>query len=129
MEALRQAKELSEKILSLTQALILTGEKENADAETDAYVALLDEREPLINELTDLRLQLDETEITSDEFAAIKSVITQITDLDKMHLAVMERLRESAQKSYRGVKRGQRIHAGYNPLSGDEAPSRIDLKQ
>jgi hypothetical protein len=129
METLRLAKELSGKILSLTKALVLTGEKEKADAEAEAYSALMDEREPLVNELTDLRLQIDEAEAASAEFAEIKKVITQITDIDKQHLAVMERLRQDAQKSYRGVKQGQRIHVGYNPLSGDEAPSRIDVTQ
>jgi len=128
METLKQTKELVDKILGLTQCLILTGKKENAETESDAYAALIEEREPLIEELTDLRLQIGETEVASDEFGEIKKIITQITDLDKKHMAIMEHLRKSVKESYKGVKQGQRIQAGYNPLPGDEVPSKFDVK-
>jgi len=86
-------------------------------------------REPLIEELTDLRLQLDETEMASAEFAAIKAVITKIRDLDKKHMEVMTQLHNGAKASYKDVKQGQRMTAGYNPLAGNESPSRFDIKQ
>jgi len=120
MGTLKRAKELVDEILELTQKIVLTGEKENAEAEADAFSELIYEREPLIDELTDLRLQIDTEEAASLEFEEIKKIIT--------HLAIMEKLRNSAQKSYKGVKQGQRIHAGYNPLQGDEASSKFDIK-
>jgi hypothetical protein len=128
MDALTQAKELADKILELTRALVLTGDKDSRDAEAEDYIALMDEREPLVDELSDLRLQLDETETASPEFSAITKVIAQITDLDKRHLAVMEDYHKTVQNSYKGVKQGQRIHAGYNPMQGDEASSKFDIR-
>jgi Asp-tRNA(Asn)/Glu-tRNA(Gln) amidotransferase C subunit len=129
MDVLNQAKELADKILELTRALVLTRDKDSRDAEVEAYVALMDEREPLVEELSDLRLQLDETETASPEFSEITKVIAQITDLDKKHLTVMEDYHKTVQNSYKGVKQGQRIHAGYKPLPGNEVSSTFDIKQ
>jgi hypothetical protein len=126
---LERAKELAEQIYELTKALVLTGEKEQEEAEVEAYTILLDEREPLIEELTDLRQQMDESEVSSPEFEEIKQTIAKITELDKMHLRFMQHKHKGAQASYKEIKIGQRIHAGYNPLPGNEVSSKFDVKQ
>lgn len=128
MEPLKQAAEIAAQILEKTKALVLTGAKEQEETEVEAYVALLEEREPLIDELTDLRQQIDENELSSAEFEKIKKIIAQIADLDKKHVAIIEHLHKGAQASYKEVKQGQRIHAGYNPLPGNEVSSRVDIK-
>lgn len=128
MEPLKQAKELADQVLEMTKALVLTGEKSNEITEAESYFLLMDEREPLIDELTDLRQQLCEEELSSSEFAEIAKVITQITDIDKGHLKIMEHFHKNAKSSYRDVKMGQRINAGYNPLPGNEIPSKFDVR-
>lgn len=127
MEQIKQAKELADQILEQTQALVLTGAKELEEQESEAYAMLMDEREPLIDELTDLRYQISETEAASTEFEEIKKVIAQITDLDKKHIKVIEHMRKNAQASYKEVKQGQRIHAGYNPLPGNEISRKFNV--
>jgi hypothetical protein len=89
----------------------------------------MSEREPLIDELSDLRQQLDGDELASTEFSQITKIITEITTLDKRNLESMERIRKSVQASFKEVKQGQKIHAGYNPIQGDEVSSTINIKQ
>jgi hypothetical protein len=129
MNALTEAKLLVDEILEMTKALVLTGEKGQEEDEVDAYAVLLEEREPMVNQLTALRQQLDAEALASGEFEEIKQVIAEITGLDKRHIKFMEHLRKDVQASYKEVKQGQRIHAGYNPLPGTEASSVFDIKQ
>jgi len=128
MDTLKLASELAEQILEMTKALVLSGEKENEEEETEAYINLLDEREVLIDELTDLRQQIDDEEAASSEFDKIKKTISEITELDKKHIRYMEKIRKGVQSSYREIKQGQRIHKGYNPLPGNEVSSTINVK-
>lgn len=129
MNTLAQAKELADRILQMTRGAALTGQKEDAEQEVEAFSVLMDEREPLIEELSDLRLRIDQTEAASAEFEEIRKVIAQITEIDKKHTIIMERFRENAHASYKEIKQGQRIHAGYNPLPGNEVSSKINIKQ
>ena len=129
MEAIKQAEEIARQILEMTNALTLTGEKENEETEIEAYSLLMDEREPLVDELTDLRHQIDDDEAASPEFAQVLKIIAQITDLDKKHSESMNLMRDSVQSSYKEVKQGQRINEGYNPLPGNEVSSTINIKQ
>jgi hypothetical protein len=129
MENLKHAKELAEQILEMTRELTLSGEKENEALDVENYLALLDEREPLVDELSDLRLQISDEEASSAEFIQIKKIISMITEMDKKHIAHMETIRKDVQSSYKGIKQGQRIHKGYSPLPGDEVSSKIDMKQ
>jgi len=129
METIQQAKEIAEQILEMTKALVLTGEKEQEEAEAEAYSVLMDEREPLVYELTDLREKIDSEEAASQEFAEIVKIISEITNLDKKNAALAEHMLESVQLSYKEVKQGQRINAVYNPIQGNEVSSTINIKQ
>jgi len=129
MEAIKQARELAEEILNMTKALVLTGIKDKAEEEAEAYATLMDEREPLIDELSDLGGQLDEEERSTPEFEELVQIIKEITTLDKKNVETVKKMHESAQSSYKEVKQGQRINAGYNPLPSDEASSTINIKQ
>jgi hypothetical protein len=128
MEVLARAEELVDEILEMTKALTLTGDKEQREAEVTAYALLMEEREPLVDELTELRQQITDEEAASAEFTAITETIARITALDKKHVKFMGELRDDTQTSYKEVKLGQRIHAGYNPLPGNEVSSVFDIK-
>jgi len=129
MEAIKQAKEVAEQILQMTKTLVLTGAKNQEEAEVEAYFILMDEREPLVDELSDLREQIDDEEKKSNEFAEVVKIISEITELDKKNVKLMEQMRKSVQSSYKEVKQGQRINEGYNPLPGNEVSSTINIKQ
>ncbi|MCL1843646.1 MAG: hypothetical protein FWF79_07525 [Defluviitaleaceae bacterium] len=128
-DALKEAKELADEILRLTKSIIITGAPGNEEQETEDFVFLMDEREPLIEQLSDLRNTIDENAINSKEYAEIAEVIAQVTVLDKKHIAIMQELHKGTQKSYKAVKLGQRITAGYNPLPGNEVSGKFDVMQ
>ncbi|MCL2199493.1 MAG: hypothetical protein FWB80_11265 [Defluviitaleaceae bacterium] len=127
MDTLAHARELADEILEMTKSLGITGEKENENAELEAYYTHLEDREPLVEELLDLKLQIDDTEAASPEFEAIKKVIEQITEMDKKHLAFVQKIHKTVQASYKEVKLGQRINKGYSSFSGDETASQFDI--
>lgn len=108
---------------------MLTGDKEKEEAEAEAYSVLMDEREPLVDELSDLNEQIDSEERKTAEFAEFAEIISKITALDKRNMAIMEKMCAAVQSSYKEVKQGQRINAGYNPLPGDGVSSIINIKQ
>ena len=127
METLALARELADEIYRLSKLLGITGDKENEEAELEAYYNHLEEREPLVEELLDLKLQIDEDEAKSPEFLEIKKVIEKITELDKKHLDFVEKIHKTVQASYKEVKQGQRINSVYNSLSSSEMASQFDI--
>ncbi|MCL1878188.1 MAG: hypothetical protein FWF80_04975 [Defluviitaleaceae bacterium] len=129
MTALSQAQEIADQILARAKKLVFTGDKEQEETELDAYMEFLDEHASLIDELTDLKLQLDEDERSSAEFKKIIETIEEITAIYKKHVRLIEHLHKNAKASYKEVKQGQRLNAGYNPLSTDEVSSKFDFKQ
>lgn len=129
MEPLIRAKEIADNILQMTKVIALTGDKDFEADEIEAYITLLEEREPLIDELSDLRQQIDEAEASSPQFKAATKTIAEIVNLDKKHMAIMEQKHKEAKGAYKEIKQGQRIHAGYNPLLGNEVSSKLDIKQ
>lgn len=128
-DTLQLTKELVDSILEMTKALVFTGEKDLEEQEVDSYVALLDERDPLIAQLEEIQPLIEPEMKNSAEFAEIKKVLAEIRRLDEKHLAFIEEKHKKAQGSYKEIKQGQRIHAGYNPLPGNEVSSKFDIKQ
>ncbi|MDR0272921.1 MAG: hypothetical protein LBI27_06355 [Clostridiales bacterium] len=128
MDSLKQAKELADRILEITKAHKVVSDKEVDESEVEAYVEMLEERGPLIDELTDLRQKLDDDAVSSAEFYEIEKIISEIAEINKTHIIVMKHMHKNAQNSYKEIKQGQRIHAGYNPLPGDEVSSQIDVR-
>jgi hypothetical protein len=129
MEAINQAREIAEEILEMTKSFVITGDKSQQEEDVEVFLALLEDREPLIDELSDIRQQLDDDELASPEFAEVVKILNQVTELNKKHMEEMENMRQSVQGSYKEIKQGQRIHAGYNPLPGNEVSSKFDIKK
>jgi hypothetical protein len=128
METLQKAKELADKILSITSALVLTGADEQEESDIAAYAKMVEEREPLIAELTELKQSIDNEMAASEEFAAIVHTIDDIAKLDEEHLDFMENVREAVQGALRKVKHGQKIHEGYQALPPESTSRRFDIK-
>lgn len=127
MDTIAHARELADEILAITKGAGISGDKQNEQAELEAYYALLEDREPLVDELLELKLQIDEEEAATPEFGEVKKVIEQITEMDKKHLAFIKKIHKTVQASYKEVKLGQRLTAGYNAISSYETASQFDI--
>lgn len=125
MNALAQAKTLTDEILALTAALVLTGAKDAEESEVEAYVNLVEARRPLVEKLTALNIK----DKNSEEFKAVQATIETIAGIDRQHLEHLEAMREVMNASLKDVKHGQRIHAGYQAQADESMHSRFDIKQ
>ena len=128
MDILKEASELTQAILKMTEELILTGVKEQEEAEVEAYAKLMEEREPLINKLTELKKGVDAVMASSPEFAAIRQTIEKISEADKSNLSRIESMYEGVQGSHKDIKVKQRIHNAYSGAPSDSS-SRFDAIQ
>jgi len=128
MDVLQQAQGLADKILALTKALVLTGAEEQEESDIEAYAKMVEEREPLIKELMELRPKIDDAAKETVEFAAIVDTIDAITALDDEHHEFMENVREAVQGALRKVKHGQKVHEGYHAQPPDTTSHRFDTK-
>ena len=129
MDILKEATELTSSILKMTQALVITGQKAQEEAEVEAYATLMEAREPLINKLVELKKGIDTVMMSSPEFVAIKQTIEKISELDKVHLSSIKSMIEVVQASHKDVKTGQRIHNAYVGLPSDSTSHRFDITQ
>ena len=129
MDILKEAAELTDSILNMTQALVITGQKEQEETEVESYAKLMETREPLINKLTELKKGIDAVMMSSPEFAAIKQTIEKISEIDKVHLSSIKNMVEIVQASHKDVKTGQRIHNAYVGAPSDNGYHRFDTKQ
>jgi len=127
MDALDRAGEIVRQMLDITRSLSLTGTEEFEEAEIEAYINLLDEREIMIEELSDLKNQLTADEISSPAFEKIKADVTEIAKASETHIKTVKLLHKKMQSSYKDIKQGQRIHAGYSPLPSGEVSSTFDV--
>jgi len=128
-DVLDKAKSLIEKIFDLTNELSFTGLAEDDEKEVNAYAALMEERQPLVDELMKLKESIDSEMAASEEFAGIKKTLLELDELDKAHMAYIQTMRETVKDAYKVVKQGQRIHDGYTSLPPGYESQRLDVKQ
>lgn len=116
-------------MLEMTQELKLVGTEDREAEEVEAYAKLMEDREPLVEKLMELKKEIDAVKASSPEFEAIKKTIADITALDKEHLEFMAYKRNSVEASHKKVKQGQKIHTGYTDLPLDSGSRMFDTKQ
>ena len=129
MEALKQAREYAEKILAMTEALVLSGAPEQEEADIAAYAKLLEDREPLIAKLTELKKNMTEEMTATEEFLEVKEIIAGTAKLDEEHLEFMEDVREAVLGALRKIKQGQKVHEGYQAPPPESSSHGFDVKQ
>ena len=129
MDILKEADDLVNAILKMTKDLKFTGQKEQEEADVEAYAELMEARDPLISKLLELKKGVDAAMTATPEFEAIKKTITDITDLDKTHLAYIKDMYDMVQASHKEVKSGQRIHNAYVDLQPESTSRRFDATQ
>ena len=127
MDSIAKAKELTNKILEMTQQLVLTGETDEVEKEVAAYAELIEKREPLVKEL--LELDIDESLRNSKEYQVVKQTIADISKLDKGQMDFLQEMHETIKDAIKLAKQGQRVHKGYQSASHDEVSSSFDIKQ
>jgi len=129
MDTLKEARAFAKSILEMTKELEFSGNKENEEAEIEAYAQVMEKRQPLVDKLMELKKGIDSVMESSSEFSEIKLIIGSIADLDKKHHAFLNDIRNSVQQSHKMVKQGQKIHEGYMDLPPDSESCRFDIKQ
>ena len=127
MDVLETATKLTGQILSMTRAMVFTGDADKDEQEVEAYENLINSREPLVQEL--LKLNIDESAKSMPAYRPIKQTIIDIAELDRKHLAFMGEMHETIKDAYKQVKHGQRIHKGYTSLPPEAVSVRFDKKQ
>jgi hypothetical protein len=113
----------------MTASLQLTGQKDLEEQEVGAYAKLMEDREPLVAQLSSLRESLGPDLRTTPQFADIKRLLTDIADMDKEHLIFMGHLRDDMQKAIKDIKSGRKVSAAYGMDSADVGASYFDTKQ
>ena len=132
---LKKMRVLAEDILTLTSALELTGDPDLIDAEVDKYSALIDEREPLIEELGGLKNKAENTGAGARageckaEKEAVDEICKRILDCDRSHLNIIKRIRESAQSYIKDIKTGRKLNSVYQPVPDGTAAGVVDASQ
>jgi len=129
MDTLKEARTFAKAILELTKELEFSGDKENEEAEIEAYAKVMEERQPLVDKLMELKKEIDSVKQSSPEFGEIKQIIGSIADLDKKHHTFLNNIKNSVQQSHKIIKQGQKIHEGYMDLPPDSESCRFDIKQ
>ena len=127
MDSVIRAKELTDKILKMTQQLVLTGEAEEVEKEVAAYAELIEKREPLVKEL--LALDIDDAARISKEYQVVKQTIADISKLDKGQMEFVQEMYDTIKDAIKLAKQGQRVNRGYQSSNQDEVSSRFDIKQ
>ena len=124
-----EAKDIVDSILDMTEDLVLTGQEEKELEEVESYALLMEEREPLVDRLTEIKKGIDVKMASSPQFAEIKAVIEKIAEIDKRHTEFMKGMNKKVLSSHKEIKTGQRLHNAYANINYSHAPSKFDAKQ
>jgi len=128
LSPLNEARQITDKILILTQNFLFTAAEDREEEEMDGYVALMAAREPLVNRLTELKKEIDSTMESSLEFEEIQQTIAKIAEIDNTNLTYVERMREAMQEALRKIKGGQKIHKGYTDTPAELESRSFDIR-
>ena len=94
LSVLEQAQQLVDTIYQMTSDINFNmdevKEGEELDVELNAYIAMVDAREPLVNQLAALSTQLEAADRERAEYDDIKQCIADIADMDKDYVAFFE---------------------------------------
>jgi len=128
MDIIQKAQKLADEILKLTLALELSGADAQEEADIDAYIKMVEAREPLVAELVELKQNIDEVLALTEEYDTVLQTIKMISDKDEEHHDFMENVREAVQGALRKVKHGQKIHQGYQSIPEEATSRRFDTR-
>jgi hypothetical protein len=119
---------LVKEIYDMTKAVKLTGQPDKAEAEADAYAALMEQRQPLIDSLTRFSAQ-SPVASGSPEWRAVKGIIDDIMALDKEHRRIMNYSQEKVKASIKGIRSGIKVNDAYNHFVKASPSGHWDSKQ
>lgn len=126
---LMQAKKIVDEIYKMTKATVLTGARDLEETETEQYESLINNREPLIEELMALKAGIDTEMASSAEFKQIKQTIAEIRQLDEKLLDCVKLMQLDVQDLHKGIKQGQNVYAGYQSFNAETGRHILDIKQ
>ena len=131
LSPLEQAQDIIDKIYEITSALNYTGggDEDSEEAEMNAYMQMVEAREPLVQALVALQEQLDATMRATPEFVEITRCIADITDMNASHASYFNEMQDELRKSIKEIKKGRRVHSAYNVDVNYDDASYVDTKK
>jgi hypothetical protein len=126
--ALERAQAIVDEIYSITANLSFTGADETEDDDIAAYVAMVDARAPLIEELAVVRELITPADRATDEHAEILRTIADIAEMDTQHRTFFENLRDEVRSALKEAKQGRTISSAYNTGLSYEEYSRFNKR-
>ncbi len=127
MDFLGQAKTLAEEILRDASALKLTGQPDLNEQEIDAYVNLVNKREPMVAKLVQLIKQ--DTSADEDGKRAVDTIIAGILSIDKEHRRIMEHINKTVLTSLKETRSGKKLNQAYSHPYRELSSGLLDAKQ
>jgi hypothetical protein len=129
MEILQQVKTIAEEIRNLTQGVSFSKDEETLEKETEAYATMIEAREPLVEKLGVLRPKIGPKLVETPEFAEIRRILADIRKMDMAHMDSVKSMRDFVQDSYKHVKQGQKVYAGYHAHDENSSARLFDRRQ
>jgi len=135
--ALTEAQRLVEEIYALTAALQFSESAVDDDEDEDdtqeqdiaAYAKMVEDRDPLVAQLTALSSEVGATVRGTREFTALRKRIDEIASLDKQHLSHVEKVRDDMRGTIKGMKHGRQMREAYSAEAYGEGVGYFDTKQ
>jgi hypothetical protein len=119
---------LADEIQRMTGALTLTGQPDNAEQEIEAFVSLMEKREPMIQHLTGMISEARRNatkKISNDTKQKINDIIT----MDRENIRIMEHIKKSVQSSIKEIKSGRRLSNAYTHPLEETTTGSFEAKQ
>jgi uncharacterized protein YpuA (DUF1002 family) len=121
-----KAIDVASTIFDLTSSLNMTGQPDLAEQEINHYSALIDKREPLMDELTVL---MEKIKAGSAERQSVEKILRRVNDLDKEHKRVINHIRVHVTASMKDARSGKKLNTAYAHPMEREAFVHFDTKQ
>jgi hypothetical protein len=86
-----------------------------------AYVAMVNNRQPLIEVLLKIGKNIKPTDRTTVEYNEIMSCINDIADMEREHAQYFEKLRDEIRGAIKEIKSGRKLINAYNPETVESA--------
>jgi hypothetical protein len=126
MGTARPARDVAEELLNLTRGLELSGDNASAEQDIEAYERLIDERGPLLDELTRFS---EQGGAADSEKQAVGAILAEVARLEKEHLQKVEIIKQYVLSSAKEAKGGRALTSAYvNPPAGGQVSGYLDIK-
>ena len=124
LELLNQKTAIFQKVLDITQPIVLTGNPEKIEYEVQAFTNLYQRRENILADVEKIDAQIDALDIPEHlgaeyviSLAVVndkqKKIVSELIKLDKVNIAVYEKLKEHIKGDLKNVRQTMDVNEAY----------------